>query len=278
MPLPHPLEALSDEAVGYGRDLGPLPIEELAIRLYHYHTLPVPASLLASLEALDDASLRNAAGRFVGSAGASSVGLIPASVQQDWVHWVRRGSAATARDREEARGGNHVRASLRPGFKLYISPSVFHARDALHILDEVLPDIDAHAFKRSRGAGWCRPDKAVLYFDGWLELLRAAETLQRAMAGVEAHGVPFTAALFDDMLFSWGADPTLEPQRPESQPQSWRIWITNRVAEALANSVRGEGSRTDQLDAVRRRLEDQGILVPVFAPPESMTGPTDGRI
>ena len=46
--------------------------------------------------------------------------------------------------------------------------------------------------------------------------------------------MPFTAALADDGLLSWGMDPPHSDRIPGwSGIESWRIWVTNRLARNI---------------------------------------------
>src|SRR5262249_3025563 len=83
-------------------------------------------------------------------------------------------------------------------------------------------------------SGLLRPDKLVVYFHQLADLQRTAEEIERRLGGLPAHGVPFTAGISDDGLLSWGSDPPrghASYGRPEQE--SWRIWVTNRLALAL---------------------------------------------
>jgi hypothetical protein len=79
--------------------------------------------------------------------------------------------------------------------------------------------------------GVLRPDKLVAYFATLDAVERAAAALAPRLRGIDAHGVPFTTALTSDGLLSWGCDPPSLSAAPARE--SWRLWVTNRLADAL---------------------------------------------
>jgi hypothetical protein len=117
-------------------------------------------------------------------------------------------------------------------------------------------------------AGLLRPDKLVAYFDDQATLSSVAERIAVRLAGVQAHGVPFTCAIDGDGLLSWGADPPPGARPLSWQPQhSWRSWITEALAGALmdARSEASDGAASPAEFAVRR-LEFEGVDVERWAP------------
>jgi hypothetical protein len=81
--------------------------------------------------------------------------------------------------------------------------------------------------------------------------------LAEALTGFPAHGVPFTAAIDASGLVSWGVD----PPRSEAivawqERESWRLWVTNRLAAALvsARNARSDGVEPWQFAIERLRL------------------------
>lgn len=269
----HPLEALSIEAVRYGQDLGPLDIPDLAARLYRYNAQPASTPVLASLMALDQAAATGALGTVVASKRDSSTGLVVASLDSDWARWAPASIINLDADAgADGFGGEETREPSTALYKLYISPAVPELRDALQVLGEVLPRVEALAFKRARGTALLRPDKVVLHFASWEQLAEAAHILHQALRGIVPQGVPFTAPLFDDMLISWGADPPADAPGLHAA-ESWRSWVTTRVAEELAATMcDGESGAEPWKDALCR-LARYDIDVPAFSPGESMTGP-----
>lgn len=141
-----------------------------------------------------------------------------------------------------------------PDCKLYVSPRPEALADAFPIVAETFADLEVASFKVGRGAaGLLRPDKIVAYFDDTEHLGRVAGALSRSLGGMSAQGAPFTAELAGDGLLSWGRDP-----RPVAgaQPESWRSWITARLAEAIV-AVRQPG--VDPTPAVMARMAALGV-------------------
>jgi len=147
------------------------------------------------------------------------------------------------------------------GYKLYVSPQPEFVRDAFHVVVEVLTESPAHHFKVGNdAAGLLRPDKIVAYFWDFEALQEAAKQIAGRLVGCRAQGVPFTAGIReDDALLSWGIDP-----RPEKgalawqERESWRLWVTNRLATALlaARRVQTGGLEPWRFALERLRLED----------------------
>jgi hypothetical protein len=107
---------------------------------------------------------------------------------------------------------------------------------------EALSASRARQFKiGSDAAGLLRPDKIVAYFPDFERLSEAASRIGGRLSGLPPHGVPFTAGIAGDGLLSWGADPPAAERSPlVGDWESWRLWLTNRLAVALV-AARSEG-------------------------------------
>jgi hypothetical protein len=111
--------------------------------------------------------------------------------------------------------------------------------------------------------GICRPDKFVVYFDRPDDLQATAEEFRDRLAGHPAHGIPFTAAITDDGLLSWGADP---PAGAGGSPSSsWRLWVARRLAEHLTSARRSSGGLEPWHFALER-LRVGGVDVDTWIP------------
>ena len=146
-------------------------------------------------------------------------------VRHPWFQWRSRSNRPADDER-------------RHGYKLYVSPRPEDLPAAFSAVVEVLHDSSAHSFKVGRNAmGLLRPDKLVVYFQDFEPLKKTARELALRLSGCAAHGVPFTAAIGDDGLLSWGVDPLPEKGALSWQgPESWRLWVTNRLAIALVSA------------------------------------------
>ncbi len=141
-----------------------------------------------------------------------------------------------------------------PACKLYVSPRPEALADAFPVIANTFASLDVGSFKVGRGApGLLRADKIVAYFDDLDHLGTVAMALTRALRGAPPQGAAFTAEIAGDGLLSWGRDPC---PVAGAQPQSWRSWITDRVAEAIV-AVRQPGA--DPAPAVTARLAEQGV-------------------
>ena len=115
----------------------------------------------------------------------------------------------------------------------------------------------------------------VAYFDAWAPLEVAARALQRSLAGCPAQGVPFTAQFGDSPLLSWGIDPAEESAAPKWMArESWRLWVTNRLAAGLLAAVRsGTPSSPREVEPWRfamERLRLEGVDTDTWTP-QSLT-------
>jgi hypothetical protein len=131
-------------------------------------------------------------------------------------------------------GNTHPNTRI-PGilYKLYISPAPDHVRDALRVLLRAGSLRASLALKLGRGlVGVLRPDKLVAYFRTATDLQEAALELGGDLAGIPAHGVPFTGSFRDHGLLSWGVDPPTEGEWLADR-QSWRQWVTERLGRSL---------------------------------------------
>jgi hypothetical protein len=134
-----------------------------------------------------------------------------------WRQWRPRGAAERHGER----------------YKLYVSPKPESAAAAFDAVAAALGGArGVRGFKIGAEVdGLCRPDKLVAYFDRLDELRDGAERVRERLGGCPAHGVPFTAAITLDGLLSWGADP------PVSGQVSWRLWVSERLADYLEDAA-----------------------------------------
>jgi hypothetical protein len=161
-------------------------------------------------------------------------------------------------------------------YKLYVSPMPAFVENVFAITARTLSTTGALQFKIGADAdGLLRPDKIVAYFTSQDALRQAADALAARLHGCPAHGVPFTAALDDEGLLSWGVDPPASQQLLNWQPrESWRLWLTNRLANALLTAKRtpATGSavarRPWQYALERVRLE--GVDTTSWTPADSL--------
>jgi hypothetical protein len=143
------------------------------------------------------------------------------------------------------------------GHKIYVSPRPTRVPDAFDTVAETISPEHVYRFKVARHPwGWLRPDKFVLYLRDEASFRQTAAALTDAFADHSGHGVPFTGALGDGPLLSWGVDPSLEEFNAEwRDPGSWRVGITNTLAQALVDAQRWGISSPETYAHARVRLE-----------------------
>ncbi|SCG66461.1 hypothetical protein [Micromonospora halophytica] len=234
---------LSMEALRYGQTLEGLSAEALAPRLYSYGRIPYSPALRRRVP--DE----RATEKFVGDVAGPGWAQRPAWSQprSPWRLWTR--------------------ASLRHkphddvAYKLYVSPAFDAVPAAVAAVSGTLAaSRGVIAFKVARDVcGLCRPDKLVVYFDRLDDLRQGASLLAQEIAGMPAHGVPFTSAVTLDGLLSWGADPP-----PDARLRtSWRMWVTQHLADYLAAAA----GRTDEpWQFALQRLQMAGVDTDTWAP------------
>lgn len=150
-------------------------------------------------------------------------------------------------------------------WKLYVSPLPEWLGRSLRAAVQIE---DAFSMKVGHDLpGILRPDKLVLYFASRPAMMRAARKLARELAGVEPHGVPFTGALADSPLLSWGVDWAGQgASAPWTGDQSWRSWLTHRLGSALAQAARDPGRGVPAWRFAMDRVSLDGVDVTSWSP------------
>jgi hypothetical protein len=220
--------------------------QELAGRMYRYNSLPLTPRWLRRFSASDNVLEMLELG-----ATSSLRDLLFETYEEaehpSWFMW-KRLDAPTAP------------MSIDLPYKLYVSADPESLRETTVVAVETLVQANVPAFKLVRGAaGLLRPDKLIAYLENESDLRRVADSLRSALRGARPQGVPFSCAITDDGLLSWGSDPPgsdrlLGWQRTES----WRSWITRRLAFAMvhANAVGDSSTVSWQFALERLRLEN----------------------
>ncbi|MBS1830041.1 MAG: hypothetical protein JST93_32375 [Acidobacteria bacterium] len=227
------LGALSAEALAYGASLRALDAGRVSARMYFYNRLPVTREWE---QRFPDAT---AVKRELGAVnGWEEMAQDP--VNHGWISW-RRGSAKS------------MPASART-YKLYFSPRPELIGEAFPEFLAAVTRAGSMAFKAGRNAaGLLRPDKVVAYFHSEDQVQEAAEAIDRALSGCLGQGVPFSAPVGESLLVSWGADP---PAEEWELRESWRLWVTNRLAVHLKAAQAAGDLNPRQFALDRMRLED----------------------
>nr|ACI04488.1 hypothetical protein [uncultured bacterium RM57] len=154
------------------------------------------------------------------------------------------------------------------GYKLYVSPMPDHTPDAFKAVVECLADSDAYHFKVGDDAyGLLRPDKIVIYFRSFAALEETGRRIAARLVDCPAQGVPFAAALDGSDLLSWGVDPPRQSGVLAWQErESWRLWITNRVAVAMVAAKQSQNARLAPWRFALERLRLDAIDTDTWTP------------
>ncbi|MEP6621730.1 MAG: hypothetical protein ABJE47_20555 [bacterium] len=250
-----PLATLSLQALRYGDALALRDASQLSARLYFYNRHPITpawAHRLPSRSAVLD-YLNAAGGGEVSSLLDRHWNLRPADGPGAWITWKPRAHP----DQREPRSRN---AAMH---KLYVSPTIAAMPDAFRVVVRELAATEPTMFKVGGDvAGLMRPDKMVLYFPSRQALERVAYALSLPLDDMPSHGVPFTSAITDGCLLSEGMDP------PRSlkvlswrDAESWRLWITNRLAVYMlaAHATQGKTMRMSATAFALARIRLDGV-------------------
>lgn len=258
-----PLAGLSVAALEYG---GALQLDDpiaLSWRLYRYNTQPQSPEWRRRLPD------RRAVAAFLGLDGFdgrallvhTTVGPHRLSTHRGWISWDLRRAAAE-------RAG-----SAR--WKLYVSPEVEALPEALHRIVALAPEWPGAVSLKvgSDLPGLLRPDKCVLHFSTRDQLDAAAARLAAELGGMPGQGVPFSAEVAGRLL-SWGVDP------PGDRPvpgwlgvESWRLWITNRLAAALLAAQSAEPVSVAPAAFALGRILLEGVDPATWAPYDGNESP-----
>jgi hypothetical protein len=247
------LPRLAQAALEYAQCLDIDDSGKLSARLYFYNRVPLTPSWKRRFPTSDAV----AAHLGIDSSGANRRILEsgwyrtkPSSQFDGWFHW-------------QSRTERMPESEVRQSYKLYVSPRPEVIADAFRCVAEVLAESPAFHFKVGYdAAGLLRPDKIVIYFSSVEALRNTAGLIAQRLQGCAAQGVPFTAAIGDDALLSWGADPLPGMGMLSWQErESWRLWITNRLATSLlvAKSAPNGGLEPWQFALERLHLDNVDI-------------------
>lgn len=154
-------------------------------------------------------------------------------------------------------------------FKLYVNPRLDCFREAIEAALPVFLDMGFTAFKVGRHLqNLLRPDKFVAYASTQDQINSAARALLLKIRGMPAQGVPFTSAIDDDGLLSWGVDPPRIERVSCYQGTSWRRWVTDKLAVALVAARAGRAEAPVRFALQRAALEgiDVNSWTPVSVP------------
>jgi hypothetical protein len=263
------VQQLSISALQYGAALNLADPFQLSLRLYNYHRLPITSrwrEAYPNRQAVAERLGVRSGGRyatFISShwhetSDADKDGQNNESEHAGWLSWANRHRQGSS-------------AATPTTHKLYVSPMPQFVENVFAVTLRTLTDTRALQLKVGADVeGLLRPDKIVAYFQSLDDMRSAADVLAPRLQGCPAHGVPFTAALDEDGLLSWGVDPPASQQLLNWQPrESWRLWLTNRLANALLTAKRTPSDATHRRPAwqyAMERLQLEGVDTETWTP------------
>lgn len=162
----------------------------------------------------------------------------------------------------------------QPRYKLYVSPHPSAAAEAFAAVVTAVAEVGAPRFKVANDAyGLLRPDKLIVYCTERSMIDALAERLTPLLAGVPAHGVPFTAALTADGLLSYGIDPPPAARIDgwsATSERSWRVWIARWLARTIERQRRDEPDHPEPWAYALDRLRFEGVDPHTWTPADSL--------
>lgn len=251
------LAQLSLQALRYGQHLDIKDVRTLAARLYAFNRHALTPAWGRRLPT------RGATARYLGlgddGTRPPSLGWVTQSATEEESSWIAWRSTVPVRSQHD-----------KPGYKLYVSPHPSMVAESLQITAEVVHKRRAHGLKVGADVhNLLRPDKIVAYFASFEDLGEAASSLAPRLAGVPAHGVPFTAEISADGLLSWGIDPPRQEWTLTSEGESWRLWVVRRLASALVAS-RSASNAGEPWRYALNRIALEGIDASTWVPSQGM--------
>lgn len=243
---------LSLDALRYAQALEVRTPAELSAALYFYNRVPASPAWC---------QLISSPARAWSYLGMAPGGALCREVAQAWRH------VPSAPDNS---GWAFFKAHQRPQrparHKLYLSPLPDELPRALTAAVPVLARHSVPGFKLGADVhGILRPDKFVVYLQSAEEADSLTADLADCLAGIPAHGVPFTAGALGGLL-SWGVDPPRSESLLPWHGTSWRRWLTDRLASYLYQA-RGAGSMgTAAVRIALDRLELEGVNTATWTP------------
>lgn len=250
------VESLSTEALRLAIATGLTDTFSLGARLYRHNTAPLTPRWRRRLP--DLVAVKAFLGLNSGAAAARAVaeGWQATSSKPPWLAWQRRRASAAP-------------SPLKITWKLYVSPPCEALPEALaETLSALRPSQALQVKVGADAPGLLRPDKLVAYFPTFEALAQGSEAIGAALGGCPAQGLPFTGEILaGSRLLSWGVDPP--PDRWRGR-ESWRGWVTHRLADALvAAQLEGRPS-SERLRFALQRVQLEGVDTRTWAPGKTM--------
>lgn len=239
------------------------PVERQAFHLYSFGRLPCTPRWRRSLSDGDSVLAFLEAGRGERRDRPLERWWSRSHSSERWLHW------------RSAHGSVPFPRAGEATYKLYVSPTLAALPGAWSATLDVCAAGGAFEVKVGAGvAGLLRPDKLVAYFAGMERLSQAAERLAERLAGVPAHGVPFSAEIAGEGLLSWGLDPSSAGPAWDSAwdwsgagggVESWRAWLCLELARGLSGAQAEGADAEGAVQVALARLRHRGVDVETWS-------------
>lgn len=245
------LSQISDKAIHYAIQYKNVDQAFLATALYTYNLLPVPhQEYIADVEKFLAIGFNSMLEKHLLTHWLK---YLPTK-EYNWIMWSRKGLPAI-----------NTRKSCT--YKLYISPALSCFPEVFEKTAGILHTTGAQGFKTGADHhGVVRPDKFIIYFSGYAEMKKAADMLKSLLISYTAHGVPFTAALDDKGLVSWGVDPPTEEVIRQLEGGSWRAGVAEKISSAIIQAKANKLDKNATFDFVFQKLFTEGIDPSTWTP------------
>jgi hypothetical protein len=163
----------------------------------------------------------------------------PSAAHTCWLYW-----------NAEGRGGT---LNGRPLVKVYLSPSLDDLEQCIHAALPIIGKSKALAVKMPGSVrDLVRPERLVVYFYGWDDLVETLHALRPILGGLRPHGVPFGGIVPGYPLIAVGRD------RTDADRSSWRKWLCSVIATAAVTELPGaarQAAVTAALDKAQVRSD-----------------------
>ncbi|SRR5579871_1136852 len=251
--IPDHLSKLSMDAIQYALLIKNPDLRSLSQQLYTFNTIPWDAhtkSKFYAAHSIPQFLFPEESGK-LNDLLSKSWESNNVSEKKYWLSWWKK-----------KRGDPYGIALNKPTFKLYISSVIDELPILLKIAIPILSASPAFSFKVGGNIeALLRPDKMVVYFENYEELMETALLLKTALSGISAHGVPFTAQIDEAGILSWGVDPAGADVLSIIESGSWRMKVADQLALAILQAKKDGLDFQESIPFIRAKLFSAGINI-----------------
>ena len=244
--------SIADRALLYAAELAVEQPLTLAGRLYFFNRLPTSVADCTALPGTE------AVRAYLGVSGG-------VSTESD----VQLRESHSSDSRSAFMSWTNARSECRVAapFKLYVCPYPADLPAIFRTCATTAGRHGAFAVKVAADAPTLnRPDKFVAYFNTRGELDACAEAMGPVLSGLRVHELPFSGQLQVSAL-RWGVDPPITASgATSSRSESWRVWVTRKLASALVLAVQSGYTAQAAAAFAKHRVSLEGIDVRSWAP------------